>query len=465
MTDATQINYKPPGPISRAFMLDDSFFRGIMGPFGSGKSTVCVMEILRKAKDQRVGLDGKRRTRWAVVRNTYPELRTTTIKTWHQWVPPSIGRWIDTGPPMHHIQEGDLDLEVIFVSLDRPDDVAKLLGMELTGAWIDEAREVPKAVIDGLTGRVGRYPSVLMGGCTWSGLLASTNPPDNDHWWYKLAEEIKPDGWRFFRQPSGLSVDAENRDNLPANYYERQISGKDEDWVKVYVHGEYGFVRDGKPVYPEYKDSLHCREFDIVRSWPVYVGIDFGLTPAAVFGQKTTMGGWRWHSELVTQDMGAKRFAELMRNVMHERYQGMTFAAITGDPAGEGRAQTDETTPFQILRAAGVEANPAPTNDFTKRRESVAMCLSRLVDGVPGLVIHPQCTTLRKGMAGGYNYKRLQVTGEERYRDVPDKGMYSHVCEAGQYMLVGAGEARTLVRRDRPAFRQATALSDYNIMG
>jgi len=446
-------------------MLDDSFFRGIMGPFGSGKSTVCVMEILRKAKDQRIGLDGKRRTRWAVVRNTYPELRTTTIKTWHQWVPPSIGRWVDTGPPMHHIQEGDLDLEVIFVSLDRPDDVAKLLGMELTGAWIDEAREVPKAVIDGLTGRVGRYPSVLMGGCTWSGLLASTNPPDNDHWWYKLAEEVHPDGWRFFRQPSGLSVDAENRENLPANYYERQISGKDEDWIKVYVHGEYGFVRDGKPVYPEYKDSIHCREFDVVRSWPIYVGIDFGLTPAAVFGQKTTMGGWRWHSELVTQDMGAKRFAELMRNVMHERYQGMTFASITGDPAGEGRAQTDESTPFQILRAAGVEANPAPTNDFTKRRESVAMCLSRLVDGVPGLVIHPQCSTLRKGMAGGYNYKRLQVTGEERYRDVPDKGMYSHVCEAGQYMLVGAGEARTLVKRDRPVFRQATALSDYNIMG
>lgn len=461
----TSINYKPPGPISRAFMLSDDFFRGIMGPFGSGKSTVCVMEILRKSKDQRVGLDGKRRSRWAVVRNTYPELRTTTIKTWHQWVPPSIGRWVDTGPPMHHIQEGDLDIEVIFVSLDRPDDVAKLLGMELTGAWVDEAREVPKAVIDGLTGRIGRYPSVLMGGCSWSGILASTNPPDNDHWWYKLAEEVHPEGWRFFRQPSGLAPDAENRENLPPTYYERQLAGKEEDWIKVYVHGDYGFVRDGKPIYPEFKDSLHCKEFDVVRTWPMYVGIDFGLTPAAVFGQKSPMGQWFWHSELVTEDMGAKRFAELLRNAMHERYQGMTFAAITGDPAGEGRAQTDETTPFQILRAAGVMANPAPTNDYTKRRESVAMCLSRLIDGQPGLVIHPQCKTLRKGMAGGYNYKRLQVTGEERYRDVPDKGMYSHVCEAGQYMLVGAGEARTLVKRERSAIRQASAISDYNIMG
>ena len=463
---STQITYAPPGPVARAFMLDDrSFFRGLMGPFGSGKSTACIMDILRRAKAQRVGSDGLRHSRWAVIRNTYPELRTTTIKSWHQWVPAHLGRWVDAGPPTHHIQEGDLDLEVLFLALDRPDDIAKLLSMELTGAWLNEAREIPKAVVDGLTGRVGRYPSVLMGGCSWSGIIADTNPPDNDHWWYRLAEEAKPEGWTFYRQPGGMDANAENRENLPPKYYERQIAGKDEDWVKVYVNADYGFVRDGKPVYPEFRDSVHVKAFDVVQGWPMHIGIDFGLTPAAVFGQRSPMGQWRWHSELVTEDMGAVRFAELLRQAMHERYPGMVFAGITGDPAGEGRAQTDETTPFQILQAAGVDARPAPTNDFTKRRESVASCLSRLIDGQPGLVVHPQCAILRKGMAGGYNYKRLQVSGAEKFRDVPDKGSYSHVCEAGQYMLVGAGEARTLVRRERPAFRQATALSDYSILG
>lgn len=481
---ATQIRYAPPGPVARAFMLSDAFFRGLMGPFGSGKSTVCVMDILRRAQQQRPATDGKRKTRWAVIRNTYPELRTTTIKTWNQWVPPTIGRWVDTGPPTHHIQEGELDLEVIFVSLDRPEDIAKLLGMELTGAWIDEAREVPKAVVDGLTGRVGRFPSAAMGGCTWSGIVASTNPPDNDHWWYKLAEEVRPEGWAFFRQPGGLDAAAENlmwlnqtpetlalAENDPARiaqgrgYYQRQVAGKSEDWVKVYVHGSYGFVRDGKPVYPEYRDSLHCREFDIAPGLPIHVGIDFGLTPAAVFGQRLPMGGWRIHSELVTEDMGATRFAELLRAAMHERYPGAVFASITGDPAGEGRSQVDERTPFQILHAAGVEARPAPTNDFTKRRESVAVCLSRLIDGAAGFIVHPQCKVLRKAMAGGYQFKRLQVTGEERYRDVPDKNSYSHVAEAAQYLLVGAGEARTLVKRDRPVRRQATAISDYAILG
>ena len=102
--------YKPAGPVAKAFMMDDSFFRGIMGPFGSGKSTVCIMEILRRASLQKAGKDGVRSSRWAVIRNTYPELRTTTIKSWHQWVSPDLGRWVDEGPPFHHIKKGDLSL-------------------------------------------------------------------------------------------------------------------------------------------------------------------------------------------------------------------------------------------------------------------------------------------------------------------------------------------------------------------
>ena len=90
--------------------------------------------------------------------------------------------------------------------------------------------------------------------------------------------------------------------------------------------------------------------------------------------------------------------------------------------------------------------------------------LGRLIDGQPGLIIHPQCQMLRKGMGGGYAYRRVQVSGEERYRDVPDKNMYSHVCEAAQYMMLGGGEGRNLIRRDRPAIRQATAISEYAIM-
>ena len=80
-TAEVAVNYHPPGPVSRAFMKSEKFVRGIMGPYGSGKSTACVMEVIRRAQQQKAGTDGIRRSRWAVVRNTYPELKTTTIKT------------------------------------------------------------------------------------------------------------------------------------------------------------------------------------------------------------------------------------------------------------------------------------------------------------------------------------------------------------------------------------------------
>ena len=78
------------------------------------------------------------------------------------------------------------------------------------------------------------------------------------------------------------------------------------------------------------------------------------VSTAATIAQVTPSGQWRVHSELVAEDMGAVRFAEVLGRVMHDTYRGFTFARITGDPAGDIRAQTDETTPFQILRASSV---------------------------------------------------------------------------------------------------------------
>lgn len=453
------MTYRPPGPVAEAFLDSTAFVCGIRGPIGSGKSTACVVKTLLHAHAQPRGPSGKRRSRYAVIRNTYPELRTTTVKTWEQWAPKECGDWNEQGPMAHRIVNDEIDMEVWFVALDRPQDVAKLLSMELTGAWVNEAREVPKPIIDGLTGRVGRFPPVREGGCFQPQVWMDTNPPDTDHWWYQLAEEDTPEGFAFFSQPGGKSGGAENLENLPAGYYDRAALGKDEEWVRVYIDGDYGFVREGKPVYPEYRDGVHCREFGLLRGLPVLIGLDFGLTPAAVFGQRTATGQWRWHSELVTQDTGIYRFSELLKPHIAEHYAGCKIGAITGDPAGDARSATDrqERTTFEILRSLGIPAAPALSNDWTKRREAVAVPLSRLIDGQPGLLVHPQCRVLRKGMSGGYAYRRIQIGGSERYTDRPDKNMYSHVCEAGQYLNLGGGEWKSVLNRP-PRARNIPAL-------
>ena len=73
-----------------------------------------------------------------------------------------MGHWQDEGPPTHTFKQDGVELEVMFIALDRPDDLRKLLSLELTGAWINEAREIPKAILDGLTARVGRFPPATL---------------------------------------------------------------------------------------------------------------------------------------------------------------------------------------------------------------------------------------------------------------------------------------------------------------
>jgi hypothetical protein len=43
----------------------------------------------------------------------------------------------------------------------------------------------------------------------------------------------------------------------------------------------------------------------------------------------------------------------------------------------------------------------------------------------------------------------MQVSGE-RYDDKPEKNMYSHIHDALQYMMLGAGEGRSLMSGQKP---------------
>lgn len=446
-----KVRYKPSGRVTAEFLKDDSFVRGLMGPIGSGKSVVCAVEILRRAWRQKPSADGVRRTRWCVIRNSYPELKSTTLKTWGDWCPLEYGKTNFDSPITHRIKDTEIDMEVLFLALDRPEDVKKLLSLELTGAWVNEAREVPKAVIDALTGRVGRYPSEIMGGCTWSGIFMDTNPPDDQSWWYNYAEEDVPEGWRFFRQPSGESDEAENLRNLPKGYYQRIKAGKNEDWINVYVHGTYGYLMEGKVVYPMYNDSVHCggKITDPHPGFPLMIGADFGLTPVAVIGQKLVDGRWLIVDEFICDNHGVKRFGELLKQYVADRYPEFDIGTCWGDPSGGYRGKESEETCLQILNDVTPwrwEAAPGE-NDVALRLEVVKQSLNRMVDGNPGMLVSSRAKVLRKGFVSGYHYKFIKGFDGTRTQEVPDKNIYSHPHDALQYLLLGGGETSVVFNK------------------
>ena len=479
-----KFNFKQ-SPTIYKFLQDNSFVRGVVGPVGSGKSYACAAEIfLRAVKQKASPKDGIKHSRFVIVRNSYPELRTTTIKTWQEIFPENVWGPMRWSPPIsHHIKlpsrgaAAGIDCEVIFLALDQPKDVRKLLSLELTGAWVNEARELPKQVIDGLTHRVGRYPSKADGGPTWRGVWMDTNPMEDDHWWYQLSKKERlPTGkfaWKFFEQPSGIveikasdlpempeangyifsanswwkeNEKAENINNLPSGYYSQILAGKTKDWISCYAEGKYTFVQDGNPVWHEYEDSTMAVEnLEITDNVPITVGIDFGLTPAAVFAQRQPNGTWHVLAELVTFEMGLERFGRLLKSEMEIRFPKHSFT-VWGDPAGSARDQIYEVTAFEHLKTLGITARPTATNDFKSRREAVAGPMTRLINKKSGFLIDTKCTKTRKSLAGGYHFKRVEVSGQERFKDVPNKNQHSHVGDALGYCLLGGGEHRRLVR-------------------
>ena len=423
-------------PTIREFAGSNARVRGLMGPFRSGKSSGCTVEIVRRAIAQRPGPDGIRRTKWLVVRNTYNQLADTTIPTVHMWLPPQhFGRHYHTDH--RYVVKGfeGAEFEILFRALDKPDHVANLLSLEVTGAWINEAREVPWAIVDAIQGRIEQWPSRAMGGCSWAGLFMDTNPPDQDSDWFRFFEEKKHPEWfaKIFRQPSGLSPQAENIPNLTnPNYYNLLKEGKKPEWIKVYIHGEYGFVVDGKPVYDEYSDQLHRREVDPVPGRPIIRSYDFGLTPACCFSQLLPDGRWLVFDEMLSKNMGFDQFSDDVLEHCRRSFKGGVQFEDYADPAGNQRAQTDKRTCYEIAETKGIEMQPSE-QDPTLRMESVRKPLRTLIGGEPQFILHPRCKNIRKGFLGGYNMRRIQVAGPERYASRPDKGPLSHIMNALEY--------------------------------
>jgi hypothetical protein len=292
-------------PTIKKFAQSNKRIRGLCGCFGSGKSSGCVMEIIRRAHEQAPSQDGIRRSRWAVIRNTYGQLKDTTIKTVMDWLPVSVfGEYSVTNHNYTITKFPGVQIELMFRALDRPEQVANLLSLELTGAWVNEAREVPWSIIEALDGRINRYPGKKDGGCTWAGIIMDTNPPDENSEWYKFFEVNRPPNAAIFKQPSGLSPQAENLKNLAKGYYTNLAIGKNDNYVRVYIEGKYGYTQEGKPVIEQYNDNVHVALSIIqpMEDIPLIAGMDFGLC----YDDQTevlTYQGWKLFKDVSGNDL------------------------------------------------------------------------------------------------------------------------------------------------------------------
>jgi hypothetical protein len=445
------IVYSPPDTIN-AFIKDmrqgELFYDWIVGPVGSGKTTSIFMKLIRMAKLQEPGPDGIRRTRAVVVRNTSNQLTDTTLASWNYWFKAGqAGDWEATNKKFT-LYFDDVECEVLFRPLDRPEDVSRVLSLEVTFAIIDEFVEIPRAIVDALSARCGRYPSTVMGGCTNWGMWGSSNPSTEDNWWYDYLHDasihVQPGeasggqrNARYFLQPSGFSEAAENVENLPGQtaYYTNQAKGKSDAWIKQFLCAEWGYSVSGKAVVPTFKPELHLSKKRLVFNphLPLIGAFDPGLRNSAmIFGQEDLDGRLMTLGEIIAQGYGAERFIqEKLRPYLKQNFPEANLT-IAPDPAAASKTPTDERTVVSVFKKywpCSYETN----NRLPLRLDAIEHFTTRLVEGKPALLVDEEmCPILTRALKGGWRYKLDK--NENIQNGEPDKNQYSHPGDAFGYL-------------------------------
>lgn len=183
---------------------------------------MCLMPKMR---------DNKRRSRWLVTRNTYPDLRGSTVETFLDWFKPeTYGKFRDSEPYSYWMRFLDVEAEVVFESFldDRDETIRSLRSKEYTGAWVNECQFMPRRLVFEIASRTGRYPrridiahALPPGGGLTQFLVADNNAPFTDeHWILRMRGDVplpidmtpedarqyaKPPGVEFYRQPPALT--------------------------------------------------------------------------------------------------------------------------------------------------------------------------------------------------------------------------------------------------------------------
>lgn len=522
-------HFKPSGPVSAAFLRDgDSMVKALLGPVGGGKTVANVYDSIRRPTYMPACNDGIVRYRRAIIGSTYGQLERNLYPTWWRWLPKDPKAWTEGewqgGGGRFAIQRIEWDTlrregglvthrrimaEYIFAAIGDLVVEEFMRGFEPTDFYLYEMDQLPEAVVTvGIT-RIGRYPAkgdepdALPKDHGFTPQVAGDlNAPDVDSWFYRMFEESQPgmpddngdpiepmivDGrevvFKVFKQPSGLSPQAENLANLDSGYYDRQVAALvrqrgGKSLVKRMVHAQYAPTRLGEPVYEDdYADDVHLAPEPLraLRGVPIILGFDQGLgMPACVMGQRAPSGQFRILDECVPGRMNGRRFAEKVRLMIETTAPDVPLAEVHyADPAGFDGADKEagESAWAEIVASElGVTILPTDTNEIDPRLTAVTdeLRAPNIDIGQPAIIFSSRCKMLRKGFVSHYMFEKRPDEKSQQLKPIKNKWANPH--DALQYLLLGVKGRYGVVggsgrgARSRGRAGQAQPAADNHVM-
>lgn len=514
---------RSPGPIADAFLRSRAFIKICVGPVGSGKTMAMLNSgLLGGARQGAVDGPGgvrRRKARVGVIRESYPALRSTTLKSWFRVVPESEGQFNWSAPFTHQFSKilkrdrqtnrpteiADLEYEFRGIGDQSVEEACR--SWEINIALVEELDLQPEDLVPFLTGRVGRFSDLDPSLVVDPQIVCVMNMPPIDHWAYRLAFDGEIGGLsgdekaalekalggrkliETFVQPGGMTAKAENLHNLPGatpedpqggrGYYILQIAANKHKpgYVDRMVHNKPVPTMHGLPVNENFSYVDHVRPITWDPRRLLVVGIDQGLFAAAALTQRTILGQLRTLGELVNLDdrgrklvkVSGQTFGKRLRQKVLERCPGIQANQVrfVADPAAFNASDREENDYDWIKAVEGELGFPiymAKSNSLSLRHEAVWQAQ----DERDGYAIDPSCKHLIKAHMGGYHYAKAEnSSGEAKGHLAVADTIYTHIADGEQYAAL-EGENVVLElhgHTPRPAGSAVVNDSDYNIFG
>lgn len=470
-------------PTGREFHRSSADTRVVMGPVGSGKSTMAINELIMLAVQQVPDKWGDRTSKWLIVRETYPQLRNTVFESFKMWLRPngSTVRYTESAPMRirwtDRLADGSrMNAEFIFLAVKDPSDYENVKSFEITGAFINEAGAMDHDIVAVVNSRIGRFPPPVDAvdednPITQTALLIDSNPPDEDSWMAK-AFAHPPQHWDMWQQPGAvlpdptsdtgwkLNPEGENFKYLgvgPEKYYIDKVGGMTREQIRVLFEGKFGVTAHGKAVYRrQFNDDIHVSNSRLtaIKGKKLYLGWDWGRGGEAfTIAQKTDTGCLRVLHSIIAENIGLHDFAKnMVKPYLDKHYPKSDWPSemiiSVGDPSGVSShgLSRDNMTYFDVLNSSkdGIFSGwfvtrPAKSNHIELRLNAVRYFMSSTTtSGAPAFQLNKSCGEMRRGFNAGYCYKRKLVSGEASYKDVPDKNSFSHSQDSLQYIAMEA---------------------------
>ena len=411
--------------------------------------------------------------RWLFIRDTWENLRRTTLNEFLFWFPDGIyGTWKKGDKTfVWDTARTGMSGEVVFMGVESEEDASKIASMPLAAFAIDEpsgaageSSGVSEFVFETAFNQL-RQP-----GMNWYAAKLAQNNPDESHWTYRKfwdpGTPPMPGVQLLPLQQPGYATwqtkEPENLAHLPPGYYDRmkEVWKDRPDLLRRFVEGKHGFQQVGIPITPEWNDALHLAQgLRPVPGAPLHLLYDGGLNPTCIITQVTPMGDWLILEDFVGQGIGMlELITDVLKPALQARYRGWAWSHI-GDPNLRMREQSSsmQSASRAIIKELGGRFIPGAIKEDA-RTEPLRAMLRKVRHG-RGVVQVDRDRARRTwhALRGGWHrhVQRSGVVGQIK------KNIHSHPGDALGY---GAGHLFPLgkLRESKHAGQHVRAASYFD---